>query len=285
MQQNQKNHLKATIATCLGVFLSLSSWVFASPATFGLSPDNSQELVESVLSSARQNLLINIYQFEHPGILDLLLKKIQEGVKVQILVEGDSWALKPEGEKVLQKIKAAMARKKTGNHLYLMNAPKGGNRRFKLDHAKYIIADGKKAWISSENFSVNALPDSGEFGNRGWQVVLVDTRIIQELQKTFESDINTSFGDVKDLTTTPNEDSSGSSKNIESTQAPLPKKRKTPSIPVGHGEVQSAALVMSPHSEDGIQHMIRSSTSRLELEFMSLPNRWKEENGNFVCEQ
>ncbi len=278
--------IKSTIISALFILFYPYSWVYAFPASFGLSPDNSLELLESVLNSAQKSLTINIYQFEHPQILKTIVKKMNEGVKIELLVEGDPWALKPDGQKILKQVQTAMLKKKrAGQHLYLMSVPsKDKPRRFKLDHAKYIIADKKKAWISSENFSTHALPDAGKIGNRGWQVVLEDPKVIQELQKTFDSDTSLSFGDIQDLTSSPllEAEAETYSEGPSNSSEHSSKSRNVPSVPIGSGDVQSAALVMSPHSEAGIEHMIQSARSNLELEFMSLPNRWKDEQGNEV---
>ena len=46
----------------------------------------------------------------------------------------------------------------------------------KYDHAKYVVIDGQKVLVASENFTTTGHPDAGYVGNRGWEAVMEDSR-------------------------------------------------------------------------------------------------------------
>jgi phosphatidylserine/phosphatidylglycerophosphate/cardiolipin synthase-like enzyme len=52
-------------------------------------------------------------------------------------------------------------------------------------HAKAIIADGIKAFVGSENFSITSLDDNRELG-----IMVTDQAVIRPLIATFEKDWN-----------------------------------------------------------------------------------------------
>jgi phosphatidylserine/phosphatidylglycerophosphate/cardiolipin synthase-like enzyme len=60
----------------------------AFPIQFGLSPDNSQSLLTRTIDSADKEILINVYQFDSPEIQKAIIAKIDAGVTVRILLEG-----------------------------------------------------------------------------------------------------------------------------------------------------------------------------------------------------
>ncbi len=69
-------------------------------------------------------------------------------------------------------------------------------RRYRYDHAKYIVIDDKNVLIGSENYSRGGNPPVGEKGNRGWQVFLRNATVAAELTDVFQRDSDTSHGDV-----------------------------------------------------------------------------------------
>jgi cardiolipin synthase A/B len=238
---------------------------------FGVAPDNDQQLLTQTLQSAQRELIINVYQFDSPAVAQAILEKIQSGITVQILLEGTPIPRISDQEKktISEVVNAMRSSGNSSDHLYEMKGASGQSRRFKYDHAKYVVVDQQFAVISSENYTTTGHPDAGKVGNRGWEVVLDDADLAAQLSQMFVSDTNMSHGDIQELTST----------NIESEPAPAPptsKDRQVAAVALGSGDATSVQLVTSPNSQQGIVDFIQSATQTLEVEQMSLPLYWKQ---------
>src|SRR4051812_6828741 len=91
------------------------------PIQMGLSPDNSLDLLMSTLKSARSELLVNIYQFDRKDITDLLVSKIQDGLTLRILIEGEPVGkVSNGGQKTISALTAAIRNNPSSkSHLYI----------------------------------------------------------------------------------------------------------------------------------------------------------------------
>jgi cardiolipin synthase A/B len=266
----------------LGLLLLCTSQLFgmnhalAFGVQFGVAPDNDQQLLTQTLQSAQRELIINVYQFDSPAVAQAILDKIQSGITVQILLEGTPIPrISDQEKKTISEVVNAM--RSSGNpsdHLYEMKSASANDfaskgRRFKYDHAKYVVVDQQFAVIASENYTTTGHPDAGKVGNRGWEVVLDDADLAAQLSQIFTSDTDLSYGDIQELTST----------NTESSQpAPTPaaKNRQMAAVALGSGDATSVQLVTSPNSQQGIVNFIQSATQTLEVEQMSLPLYWKQ---------
>ncbi len=252
--------------------LSASGWT--APALFGVSPDNSQELVVRTIRSAKQSLQINIYEFEHPGIRDAVLAAIQRGIKVQILVEGEPvGGLSRTGHQLLKDLLKAMeaptAHRECSLHLMVKPVSPGQTRRFAYNHAKYLVVDLRDVLVSSENFSFGAHPNSGQVGNRGWHAVIQDRALANRMLGLFEQDADPRLGDALDLR---REALPESGRRTDNSHAPATRSLKP--MQITRGEVDSVQLVTSPHSLNGLIEFIRGAKVSIDLEFMSLAPYW-----------
>ncbi|MDD1723940.1 MAG: phospholipase D-like domain-containing protein, partial [Methanospirillum sp.] len=61
---------------------------------------------------------------------------------------------------------------------------------YRYDHAKYLVADGTKVLITTENFKEHSFPRAGESGNRGWGVVLDSPDLAGYFSRVFREDEN-----------------------------------------------------------------------------------------------
>ncbi len=234
------------------------------PAKFGLSPDNSQSLLIDTISAARKSLVVNIYEFDSPIIADAIIDRINAGVKTSLLAEtklanGD---FAEPMRKTLRRILTAMKRGK-GHRMFL----KTDKTRYRFNHAKYVIVDGRDVLVSTDNFKESGHPEPDTIGNRGWGVVVSDTALARQLKAVFDEDTDTSYDDVEQVTSIP---SGGRKSSSTSPQV----HRRVPSIPVETGEIDSAELVTAPDALDALIDLFQSAANSLEIEFMSLPPNW-----------
>lgn len=251
----------------MAITLLLAVPAFAFPIRMALAPDNNQAVLNSVLNSATRELIINIYQFESPEIAAVIISKIKSGVTVRLLVEGEPLgSISPNGKKLLSAIAGAI--RASGNpdsRLAMMTRSKNNTRRFRFNHAKYVISDRRYVLISSENFTATGHPVAGQIGNRGWDVVMDNSSLAEDLMQVFRSDADARNGDVLLVR------SNARVLPPATTKGP----RRAQAIPDAYGNAASVRLVASPRSLDEIVSLIRSARVRIDVEKMSLPASWR----------
>lgn len=167
------------------------------------APTTSLELTAGSLQKAKKEILLNIYELTSPEIVDVLVERLQKKIVVRILQEGQPvGGLTPEARKLQDRIVKAMRRAKNGSQLLEMTskASTRGKRRFRYDHAKYAVIDNTWLVLGSENYSPGGMAVAGSVGNRGWQVRVTDVSTVALYRRTFEADMDQSFGDLIDRT-------------------------------------------------------------------------------------
>jgi cardiolipin synthase len=154
-----------------------------------VSPDSSFGILERSISGARQEILVNAYELTHSGIGDLLIAAHHRGVSVLVLLEGGPvGGISPDEEAVC----AALNR--SGIPLLSMTTTPAAHARYRYNHAKYLVIDGERLFISTENFGVHGYPPPGYRGNRGWGAFIEDPGVAGYFRDVFSADIH--GGDV-----------------------------------------------------------------------------------------
>ncbi len=150
-----------------------------------LSPDCSYTILQSELDNASSSLYINLYQFENPYLMDLVLDALDRGVNVFLLLEGNPiGGINDEELYIAAKIKA-----------------RGGEVRFANDpfinHAKYVVIDRETTMIMTENWKNTGIPYNNTFGNRGWGIVIRDQAVANYFKAVFVDDFQRGEGDLQ----------------------------------------------------------------------------------------
>ncbi len=266
--------LVISVTSALVLFLPVLA--FAVPARFAVGPDSNQSLLLKSIQSAQNELLINIYQIDTPAVVDAIIEKVRQGLAVNLLVEASPVGGQGHSEKqALNEIKRAMLYRGSNHQaIYMMGVQsRDEHRRFRFDHAKYVVIDGRRALISSENFTSTGHTESGKIGNRGWDTVIEDSSLAQKLTDLFHSDSDPQAGDIYEYETT--ESVATQFRNRPS------QLREVQTFREKSGEVRETTLVTSPNSLDGITEVIRSARHRLRVEEMSLPLNWRDSQTSF----
>ncbi len=244
----------------------------AIPARFGASPDSSQQLLIDTFNLAKKSLTINIYEFDHEPILDALEQQIKNGRTVKLLLETEPVrGMARDGWQAAARLKKAMrAKPSSRSHVYLMGKHGGAKRRFRYNHAKYVVVDHRYVLLASENFTASGHPDPGNRGNRGWSIRLDDPELAREFEKMFQGDASTKYGDVTDpdVIRIPPDARPGRAREILT--------RAVDPVPSRDGQVEDVKLVTSPGSEDDIVSLIRSADDQIEAQQMSMPLNWRD---------
>ncbi len=248
-----------------------SGWT--SPALLGLSPDNSEALVLKAINTAESSIFLNIYQFDHVAITQALARKIRTGIPVQILLEGQPMGgISTKGKTTLKVLQQAIDETpRSDSKIFIMKsaAPSTSkSRRYRFNHAKYIVIDDAKCMISSENFTATGQAAPGKIGNRGWTIFLDDVQLAKELLDIFNQDLDPQFGDV-----TPYSSQATLELSMESAPS-VPAKRTVPAVAFGTGFAESIQLITSPNALDELKQVMRQAISQLAIETMSFPPNW-----------
>lgn len=145
-------------------------------ATAFVSPDCSFSVLQRELNTATSSLYINLYQFDNPYLMDILVDAMDRGVDVQLLLEGS-----PVGGITDEERYIAGTITKSGGDVRLSHDPF-------INHAKYAIIDNETAIVMTENWKNTGVPTNSTFGNRGWGIVLRNEEVADYFTAVFLED-------------------------------------------------------------------------------------------------
>ncbi len=145
-------------------------------------PDDRNELLRFI-NGTKRYLYIEVYELSDFKIESELVSLLKRGVSVYVMMEGNPVGGIDESEKY-----CVEDLWENGAKIYFMiNAPAEHiYDRYRFVHSKYIIRDGKEVLISTENFVKSAMVPCG---NRGYGVIIRNSRFAQYLSKIFMDDI------------------------------------------------------------------------------------------------
>ncbi len=256
---------------------------FAFSVEVSNAPDSDLDLILKAIQSAKKSILVNIYEFTSNDIANALLEKIQEGVRVEILQEGDPvGGMSEKAREIQDRLSDGMRRAKQSNHYYEMTKQAGGPRRFRWDHAKYIVIDGASLVIGSENYSPSGNPLSGTKGNRGWEVWIDQSEVSRFFTSLFRKDSAPSNEDLVDLLSNsfalqafdlwnllavlPNKEGSGL--ELDSRRG----------FPASYDASDIYAITSPETSLSGLEKLLDEATSSIDLELMTFDSHWGDPN-------
>jgi phosphatidylserine/phosphatidylglycerophosphate/cardiolipin synthase-like enzyme len=290
--------VKKTWICLLGLGLLSATACWAIDIDVSEAPSSDLDLTVSAFQNATTSILLNIYDLSSPQIADALIGRIQAGVHVEILEEGQPvGGLSAAGKGIQSQLAQAMNAAGNGDKLYEMTSKAGGKRRFRYDHAKYAVIDDNQVLIGSENYSPTGNPTPGSLGNRGWEVLIHDADLAQQFKGTFQADAVTSFNDVLDLTANASYDYTEHRKTPSPTGEPTHREptRPEPTHPkpnrpapdrsdetAGSSSMSadSVTRIMSPDtSEQGLIALIKSARATLDIEQMTFDPAWGKAGG------
>lgn len=152
-------------------------------ATLFVSPDCSYEVLSDAVASAQESIDVNVYEFTHPGIAEILAGAADRGVDVSVLIEGGPvGGISAEGKGVARMLAGH------GVTVMMMETAGDAHARYRFDHAKYMVVDGRGVLVTSENFKESGIPDAGEKGNRGWGAWVEDAGVAGYFAGVYQTD-------------------------------------------------------------------------------------------------
>jgi len=146
-----------------------ADWTDAVPAMtctrLVIAPINARQRILDVIDGAQHTLVIESMQFADTGVREAVKRRIAAGVEVRAMLADAAWIDANAGAATFLNDLGVTV--KSIPHL----------------HSKMLIADGKVAYVGSENFSYTSLTKNREVG-----AILVDAPSLAPLIDTFEKD-------------------------------------------------------------------------------------------------
>lgn len=144
------------------------------------SPDCSYEVYSAAVAGAKREILVNVYEFTDEMMAGDLIAARKRGVGVTVLLEGG-----PVGGVSPYERAVAGALNRSGIPIFAMATTGAAHAKYRYDHAKYIVIDGRAVLLGSENFKPGGYPAAGRQGNRGWGVLLEDPGLANYFREVF----------------------------------------------------------------------------------------------------
>jgi cardiolipin synthase A/B len=156
--------------------------------TIAIGPDHLYEALRSTLEGARESIWIEAYTFESAALAQVLLERLAAGVEVILLLEGGPVGGVADPQRwVCQQIRAA------GGQVWFM-AGLSTPARYRFQHSKFLVVDGRLALIGSENLNPTGMPSddksNGTAGRRGVLLATDAPSVVARLEAIFQADVD-----------------------------------------------------------------------------------------------
>jgi phosphatidylserine/phosphatidylglycerophosphate/cardiolipin synthase-like enzyme len=140
------------------------------------------------LEKAREEVLVQVYEFTQPPLADALHAALDRGVRVRVLVEGAPVGGVPDAERAL--LDGLL---RAGAEVHLIGG--SGRDRYATMHAKFAVIDRAAVLLGSENWTPGGFPARGG-GNLGWGAWVRSPALAAELATVWAVDADVRRGDV-----------------------------------------------------------------------------------------
>jgi phosphatidylserine/phosphatidylglycerophosphate/cardiolipin synthase-like enzyme len=218
-----------------------------------VSPDCSTDIFSYAVNSTTDELLLNVYEFSSPLIVNDLITAHGRKVNIKIIIEGGPvGGISPEGNEAIRKLT------EDGIPVSIMESRKGEPAPYRYDHAKYMVIDNQAILLTSENFKYSGFPPEGMTGNRGWGVYLEDPELAEYFSTVFMTDYRGSS--IKPY--------NGSAGSPESAPSGKYYEEFTP----GYFTGATVRPVISPDTSYQITDLINSAEQSIEIEQAYITN-------------
>ncbi|MEM0449637.1 MAG: phospholipase D-like domain-containing protein [Methanomassiliicoccales archaeon] len=150
-----------------------------------LNPDDMRLRIIRELVFAQFSIECAVYELTDASIAYYLAEATKRGVRVSILIEGQ-----PVGGMKPNTMKIVMPLLRLGCDVRILSSWHGF-KRYDFLHCKYLIADGKRVLVGSENWATTSFE-----GNRGWGACIQSETIARFFQEIFYNDFDSKQLDI-----------------------------------------------------------------------------------------
>ena len=170
---------------------NLTTFSDVDSVTCGVSPDSCFGMVAGLIDNAAESIHIEVYILDSYKIAEKLLAALERGVSVKIFLEGAPIGI-PDMEKYIMEL----ITENGGEVRYMISdAGVGVNERFTNIHSKFMVVDGNRTFITSENFRLDGISYYRTSGNRGWSIIVESEEVGEYFEEVFEYDFSPSSPD------------------------------------------------------------------------------------------
>nr|WP_245249628.1 phospholipase D-like domain-containing protein [Methanolinea mesophila] len=220
------------------------------------APDSSFSVFSDCVAGASSRILVNVYEFTSPRMASLLGEARDRGVSVEVLLEGG-----PVGGISREEQGVIFSLNQSGIPVYLMTGEQEAHPPYRFDHAKYMVVDESRVFITSENFKDHGFPVPVARGNRGWGAVLESRELAEYFSGIFYHDSRGAWVDP------------ASPADPGLPEDPVENSRYSPEFePYGFDSAR-VTTVISPDSSGLISDLIRSAEDRIDIEQAYITDR------------
>jgi len=169
-----------------------------APATikYCVAPDHLFECVRDEIVNAAATISMEMYSLNNAKLVDAITETLDAGVQFSVMLDGG--ALDAQGKWACQTIHAH------GGQCWIFTGKPQSNvhKRYDNQHGKWIVIDGARVLIGSENLGDDAMPsddpNNGTFGTRGGYLITDNPDIVNAAQTILDRDFDpTHHADVR----------------------------------------------------------------------------------------
>jgi phosphatidylserine/phosphatidylglycerophosphate/cardiolipin synthase-like enzyme len=156
-------------------------------AQVAVSPDCSYRLLTQAIEGAKKSITAYVYNIGAPYILELLKKKLKEGVTLRVMVDPND----PNDSKS-QEFEHL---KKLGKFDLQLSPSSAARPVFTVCHQKFVVVDHVTTVVESANWATSSIPPAtkvGQYvpGNREWLIRVDDKDLAAWFEDLFDKDWN-----------------------------------------------------------------------------------------------
>lgn len=167
--------------------------------TLAIAPDNAYEAVVAQIDSAMTSIQAESHTFENTAIADALALAATRGVSVTLFLEGGpAGGVSHQEHYLCQQLMQA-----GGLCAFMINDANASPKifdRYDYLHAKFMLIDGQRILISTQNLSPNSLPaddkSDGTWGRRGLVLITDAPSVVAHGQTLFARDFDLAHPDI-----------------------------------------------------------------------------------------
>lgn len=159
--------------------------------TIAVAPDNAVDTMLQQIAMAQERLEIETLTMENLALGQALVEAAGRGVAVTVLMEGSpAGGIDDQERFICEQVETH------GGACWFMirDDAQAIHDRYRYVHAKFMVIDGRRAVISSENLSPYSLPyddkSDGTWGRRGLVLVSDSEGVTQRLAQIFADDLD-----------------------------------------------------------------------------------------------
>ncbi len=136
-----------------------------------VAPDDGIEPLREALRSATKTLVIKMFQFTEPRLMEEVIAAHRRGVAVRVMLNPSRFTGEHDNDEAFEIFKKAQV------------PVKDTNPKFPITHEKSMVIDGRVAYVMSLNWAPKYFGETRDYG-----LITTDPREVKEVESCFNAD-------------------------------------------------------------------------------------------------